>query len=199
MLILILSLLCPTMLAAATSTPTPIVNYHDVTDAELEVYAAYLEKNFKPSKNDGPLARSAIIIENESVDAWQQNRRLWEAYLIKKVTGPGRASEACLQALLRRPQQTLRFFKFPATQHVIKLVRSDELSRTLWGGWDAFYEKWPGAQGFLSFGAIAFGPSGLEALFTVRSQCGEHCGFRDVAYMQKINGAWELILKESLP
>lgn len=190
--------------AAADVTRTVSVSssaygYHDAGDVECEVYAAYLEKNYKPSKNDGPLARAAILVENEAVDAWLKNRRLWERYLVGRITGPGRASDECMRKFLSRPQQTLRFFNFPATRHPLKFVRSDALNKALGGGWDKFYGAYPGANGYISFGVLAFGQAQDEALFTVRTRCGPQCGYRDVVYMQKINGNWEVIIKESLP
>ena len=196
---LALVLLAGTSSAAVTSTAAPHYAYHDASPAECEVYAAYLEKNFKPSKKDGPLARAALLVENESIDAWQSNRRAWEGFLLKRITGPGRASDACLKAFLLRPEQTLRFFKFPPTRHALRLVRSDALSQAFAKGWDGFYDAYPGSNGFLSFGVLAFGPGGDEALFTVRSLCGKKCGYRDVVYMQKLNGNWEIVIKESLP
>jgi hypothetical protein len=173
--------------------------FHDVTAAEAQVYAAFLDQEFKPPKNDGPLARGSLILENEAQDFYQKNRRSWESYLTKRVTGPGRASEACLNAFLSRPTQTLRFFNFPATHHQVKLVRSDVLRQALSKGWDAFYDSYPQAQGILSLGAIGFGSQGQEALFTARSQCGAHCGYRDVVYMRFVQGRWLIILKDSLP
>ena len=173
--------------------------YHDAGDAETEVYAAFLEKNFKAPKNDGPQARNAILVENESVDAWLKNRRAWESYLVQRITGPGRASNDCMRAFLLRPQQVLRFYSFPATKHTLKFVRSDELLKTLAHGWDAFYEAYPGSNGFLSFGVIGWSPDHSEALFTVHSQCGRKCGYRDIVYMQRINGNWEIVIKEPLP
>lgn len=173
--------------------------YHDASPAECEAYAAYLDKNFKPSKNDGPLARKAILIENEALDAAFPNRRAWERYLLQRASGPGRAGDACMAAFLARPEQALRFFTFPATRHPLRLVRSDELSKALAQGWDRFYEAYPGANGFLSFGVMALAPAGDEALFTVRNQCGRRCGYRDLVYMRKVEGDWHVVLKESLP
>ena len=148
---------------------------------------------------DGPQARSTLLVENEALDAWQRNRRAWESYLVGRITGPGRASDACMRAFLQRPQQTLRFFKFPPTRQALKLVRSDVLDQALKPGWDNFYAQYPGSNGVLSFGVIAWGPAKDEALFTARSRCGSHCGYRDIVYMHRINGNWELVLKESLP
>jgi hypothetical protein len=185
------------LLAAPLGAAAPA--YHDASPAECEAYAAYLDKNFKPSKNDGPLARRAILIENESVEARLPNRRLWERYLLLRVTGPGRAGDACLAAFLARPEQALRFFSFPATRHPLRLVRSDALSQALSQGWDHFYDAYPGANGFLSFGMMTIGPGGDEALFTVHSQCGKRCGYRDLVYMRKVEGEWHVVQKESLP
>jgi hypothetical protein len=189
----------PMPLSTTASMPSTVPVYHDATAAEADVYAAYLGKNYKASKNDGPLARTSLILENESVDVWYKNRRAWEAYLVNSISGPGRASTACIQAFLHRPQQTLRFFQFPATQHTVKLVRSDELQKLLLKGWDHFYESYPGSNGYLSFGVIGWSPAHDEALFTVATRCGSNCGYRDLVYMQTINDQWEIVIKESLP
>jgi hypothetical protein len=186
-------------LVAALPLHAEEARFHDVSAAEAEVYAAFLDQEFKAPKNDGPLARSSLILENEAQDYYQRNRRSWEAYLTKRVSGPGRASEECQSAFLSRPTQTLRFFSFPATHHQVRLLRSDLLRQALAKGWDAFYDAYPQAQGILSLGAIGFGSQGQEALFTARSQCGAHCGYRDLVYMRLVQGRWLIILKDSLP
>jgi hypothetical protein len=174
--------------AAAPAAPAPL----DLGPEETALIAAFLDKNYSKPRQ--------LLIENEAVDAWFKNRRAWEAYLLGRITGPGRASDACLRAFLSRPERQLRIFKFPATKHSLRFVRSDELNKMQSkGGWEAFYAAYPGVNGFLSFGAPAFGPDKDEALFTVKSSCGKKCGYRDIVYMQKLNGNWEIVIKESLP
>src|SRR5688572_23697718 len=108
---------------------------YDASPEDLKVYAAFLDQSFKPKKNDGPGATSALIIENEAMDAWQKNRRAWESFLLKKITGPGRASDEALHAFLLRVPRRIRFFSFPAIRVPLRLVRSDQLNRTVAKGW----------------------------------------------------------------
>ena len=191
-------------LPALEPATLPGLALHDVSPAEAQVYAAYLDQNFKPSKNDGPLARSTLIVlRTKALDAWQKNRRAWEAFLSRRAIRPRPGQRRLHPRLfLQRPQQVLRYFNFPATRHALRLVRSDQLRQALSPGWEGFYAAYPGSQRhpFLRRPGLRLGrcpPD--EALFTVRSQCGQHCGYRDVVYMRKAQGQWLVLLKESLP
>lgn len=192
-------------LALATSglradTVSPSSATHVATAEEMTVYAAYLQQTYTKPKHDGPLARSVLVIENESRDLWFRNRRAWEAYLVENIQGPGRASDACIRAYLGRSQETLSFFSFPPLEDSeLRLVRSDALASLVGGGWDKFYAAYPGSGGILSFGGIGWSPEHHEALFTVYLRCGRHCGYHDIVYMQYLNEAWHLTLKQNLP
>jgi hypothetical protein len=178
----------------------PKAPIHVVSDLEGLVYAAFLEQAFGPGKNDGPLARQTLLVENDSVDSWQPNRRAWERYLLKRVSGQGRAAEEVHAAFLARPQQVIRFYGFPAVSVSVRLLRSDILKAAFENrGWDAFYDRYPGVQGVLSLSAVAFNVAGTEALFAARLQCGKRCGYRDLVLMRKVNNAWTMIMKDALP
>jgi hypothetical protein len=185
-------------LRADTASPSYLT--HVASADEMGVYAAYLQQTYTKAKHDGPLARSVLVIENESRDLWFQNRRAWEAYLVENIQGPGRASDACIRAYLGRTPATLSFFSFPPLEgSELRLVRSDELAGIVGGGWDKFYAAFPGAGGILSFGGIGWSPNHQEALFTVYLRCGRHCGYHDIVYMQYLDEAWHLTLKQDLP
>jgi hypothetical protein len=193
--------LTPTALPEGPAYVAPQMVVHVVTEAEAEVYAAFLAQAW--AKVDGgsePLARETIVLENDSVDAWQPGRRAWEQYLLKRTSGQGRASDDAEEAFLKRPVQVLRFYAFPALEVPIRLLRSDILAGVLKaGGWDGFYDAYPKTQGILSLTSVGFGAQGLEALFAARLQCGKHCGYRDLVLMRKVNGHWLLVMKDSLP
>jgi hypothetical protein len=196
--------------AAADLTPTavegpayvaPLTAIHVVTPAEAEVYGAFLAQAWaKASDEAAPLARQALLLENDSVDAWQPGRRAWEQYLLKRTGGQGRASDEAEEAFIKRPVQVVRFYSFPPQEVPVHLLRSDVLKKTMdAGGWDGFYEAYPKTQGILSLTSIGFGAQGQEAVFAARLQCGKRCGYRDLVLMRKVNGAWTLIMKDSLP
>lgn len=178
----------------------PQLAIHVVSDAEAQVYAAFLSQAWDKGKADGPLARQTLLLENDAVDRWQPGRRAWEAYLLKRVNGQGRAAADLHDAFLKRPQQVIRFYSFPALDLPVRLVRSDLLRKAFkHGSWDDFYDAYPNTQGILSLSALAFNAAGTEALFAARLQCGRRCGYRDIVLMRKVNGAWTLIMKDALP
>ncbi len=178
----------------------PKAPIHVVTEAEAQVYAAFLGQAWAKGKGDGPLARQTLLIENDAVDSWQPNRRAWEKHLLNRVSGQGRAAEDLHAAFLRRPQQVIRFYSFPAVELPVRLLRSDLLRKAFdRGGWDAFYDQYPNVQGVLSLSALSFNADASEALFAARLQCGKKCGYRDLVFMRKVNGEWTLIMKDALP
>lgn len=201
-LLVLLGLLCASPLLAEEGPAyvSPTAAIHLVGADEAAVYAAFLEQAFAQGKADGPLAREAVLLENDGLDVWHPRRRAWEQYLLKRTGGQGRAADDVLAAFLARPQQVIRFYSFPSTTLPVRLVRSDVLKELLAkSGWGSFYEAYPKTQGVLSFSAVAFGAGGSEALFSARLQCGKHCGYRDLVFLRKVNGLWTLIMKDALP
>ena len=177
----------------------PQAPIHVVTPAELGVYGAFLQQAWAKAPDDGPLARQTVLLENDALDNYLPNRRAWENYILKRIGGQGRASAACLEAFLRRPTQVVRFYEFPVLETPIRLVRSDVLKKAFDKGWDAYWDAYPKTQGVLTLGVIAQDLYAGEALFLARMQCGRRCGYRDIVFMRKVNGAWTLIMKEPMP
>ncbi len=172
---------------------------YEVGPDEAAVYAAYFKATYKRPRTGGPLARLQLIVENEHLDQWQPNRRAWERYLLKRLTGPGAAARETAEAFVHRPVRVMRIFSLPEGPLPVRLVRSDEINRHLRLGWDEFYRAYPGSQGFISLSAVVFDLAHEEAVFAARSACGKKCGYRSLLVMKKINGEWELVIKESLP
>jgi hypothetical protein len=197
--------LCAATPTAAANNEAPAYNapeapIHVVSDEEGVIYSSFLTQAWAEAKGSGPLARQVMLLENDSLDTWQPQRRAWEHYLLKRVGGQGRASNEALNAFLYRPQQVLRFYTFSPQVLSVRLLRSDILNKVMQSkGWDGFYEAYPKTQGILSFTAIGFGVDRKEAVFGVRVQCGKRCGYRDLVFMRKVNGVWTLIMKDPLP
>lgn len=208
-LLLLLPAVAPLELAAGTPTAAvqeapalaePGWPIHVATAAEGAVYAAFLDQTFAPVSDEAPATRETLLVENDSLDAWTPNRRAWEKYLLDHNSGQGRADQALLDAFLARPQQVIRFYQFPPSQNPVKLLRSDVVEWLLaHGGWDAFYKAYPRTGGVLAFSGVAFKADASEALFTASQRCGAHCGYRDLVLMRMVNGAWTLVMQDSLP
>lgn len=179
----------------------PTAPIHVVTAQEAEVYAAFLAQAWGQGKNDGPLARQTLLLENDALDSWQPGRRAWEKYLLKRVSGQGRAAEDLHLAFLKRPQEVIRFYGFPAVPMPVRLIRSDVLKSAFGkkSSWDGFYDSYPNTQGVLSLSRACFNADNSEALFSARLRCGKSCGYRDIVFMRKVNGEWTLIMKDALP
>jgi hypothetical protein len=184
----------------APAYQAPQAPVHVAGDDELKVYAAFITQAWAKGDGSGPLAREALLIENDALDQWQPNRRAWEHYKLKKVGGQGRAADEARLAFIGRRQQIIRFYSFPPMEQPVRLVRSDVLRPELKEkGWGWFYGAYPRTQGILSLTAVAFNADGTEALFSARLQCGAHCGYRDLVFMRVVNGEWTMVMKDPVP
>ena len=63
------------------------------------------------------------------------------------------------------------------------------------GDWLAYYKRFPGSPGILTFSRVGFSEDGAQALFYVADRCGGLCGGGFYVVMQKRSGHW-LIEKE---
>ena len=170
------------------------------------VYAGYLEETYgmsaaKAAEAAGQKgARKFLVMENDALDGWQANRRAWENYLLRQVEGQARPSENAIRRFVYRHPSQLRFYRFPRLSNRLRLVRSDYLTDIFAkGGWDNFWERYPGSSGLISFTSIGWSDDQREAVFSVRMACGELCGYRDLVVMRWIGRKWRVIYKVSLP
>lgn len=170
------------------------------------VYAGYLEESFGMTQSEAAEAftlsgaRKFLVVENDVLDAWQNNRRAWENYLLRQVQGPARASENAIRRFVYRRPSVLRFYKFPQMSNRLRLVRSDFLFKVFkQGGWENFWKRYPGSSGLLSFTGIGWSDDQREAIFAVRMSCGERCGYRDLVVMRWLARKWRIMYKVSLP
>ena len=59
--------------------------------------------------------------------------------------------------------------------------------------WDAFYKRYPGSSGSISFSAIGYGANGSIALLMVDQGCGSLCGAGHNVVVKREGGRWRLI------
>jgi hypothetical protein len=72
-----------------------------------------------------------------------------------------------------------------------ELVDSTELQSIFKeGSWPAFYRRFPGSSGILTFSRVGFSSDGMQALFYVKNRCGELCGGSAYFVMEKRDDRW---------
>lgn len=64
-------------------------------------------------------------------------------------------------------------------------------SRSLAGGWNAFYARYPGSGGYLAFSAVGFNEDKTIAVVYVQRACGALCGSGRLGVFQRVSGKWE--------
>jgi hypothetical protein len=63
------------------------------------------------------------------------------------------------------------------------------------GFWPAYYKRFPGSQGLLTFSGVGFSADGTQAFFYFSNRCEGLCGTGDYVIMEKRDGRW-VIQKE---
>jgi hypothetical protein len=59
-------------------------------------------------------------------------------------------------------------------------------------GWKAFYERYPGSGGILTFSRVGFDAKGKQALVLVSHSCGRLCGTGMLYVLSKADGDWKV-------
>jgi hypothetical protein len=167
---------------------------------DMEVYAAFLSKNFEGAGGQGSNALKSFVLPRQFPDNKLNRRRQWENYILAQVSGPGKASPETLQAFLTRPERSIRIRDFAKTEVPVNVVEGGTLEQIFKkGGWDGFWKWYPGSAGLLTFSGIGFNKAGTEAIFTTHLGCGARCDYRNLVFMKKIKGDWTVIIRELLP
>jgi hypothetical protein len=72
-----------------------------------------------------------------------------------------------------------------------ELVNSAQLDSIFkHGDWPAYYQRFPGSPGILTFSRVGFSRDGTQALFYLNGRCGGLCGTGMYVVMEKRNGRW---------
>ena len=60
------------------------------------------------------------------------------------------------------------------------------------GFWPAYYRRFPGSPGILTFSRVGFSADGTQALFYLSNHCGDLCGTGLYVVMEKHGGRWTI-------
>ena len=173
---------------------------------EYDALSAFIDSKFASRKGVQPIgngiARTVIFDTTES-DEDGQNVRLdgngqpipWAqtaSSLQSKVpTLKGTTLDAFRE--VNRQQASLRRSFHPSIDY--ELVDSTQLESFFkrgGGDWIAFYKRFPGSSGIITFSRVGFSEDGTQALFYVSNHCGGLCGTGMYVVMQKRNSSWAI-------
>ena len=65
-------------------------------------------------------------------------------------------------------------------------------------GWEGFYSRYPGAQGVLRVSLPGYTPDGTEAVVMLSVGCGSLCGSGLLLHLERSNGEWKIVRRETL-
>ena len=179
------------------------------TAPEYDAISAFIDSQFASRKGVQPIepigngiARIVILNTTDS-DENGQNSRLddngkpipWAQTASSLQTKAPILKQATIDAFrkVNRQQTSLRRSFHPAIDY--ELVDSAQLESFFKRGgvdWVAFYKRFPGSPGIMTFSRVGFSEDGTQALFYLSNHCGELCGGGMYVVMEKRNGTWAI-------
>jgi hypothetical protein len=176
---------------------------------EYDAISAFIDSEFASRKGVQPIEpigngilRIVILNATES-DADGRNVRLdgngqpipWSqtaSSLQSKVPTLKRTTIDAFREV-NRQQASLRRSLHPAIDYeLVDSAQLDSFFKRGGGDWAAFYKRFPGSSGIMTFSRVGFSEDGTQALFYVSNQCGGLCGAGMYVVMEKRNGSWSI-------
>jgi len=180
-----------------------------VTDAEYEVFSAYINSEFTGDRGKdrvGHRVLRIVIADKTQSDMDDDELRDDDGKQIawKKISGllhkqATRLQASTLDSFRRNSTVQVNFgrsFHLPVAYELVDKADFDAIF-TKGGWWTGFYKKYPKSQGFLTLSRAGFSPDGKQALFYASNGCGGKCGTGTYVVMERTDSGWK-ILKEIL-
>jgi hypothetical protein len=166
----------------ATATPTPA----DVTTETYAVYAAVIRAKF-PSPQVVISAQTATDFSASELEKQLADMR-------KQLSGLSTATTTDYIERNAAPL-TLEAVRFQVSSEIILLSSADldQFFKKDGGGWDAFYQQYPDAQGTLTFSAVGFNRDQTQALVYAGNQSHWLAGAGFYYLLEKQNDQWVVI------
>jgi hypothetical protein len=175
------------------------------TGVEYEVLSAFIDNKFASRKGVEPIepighgiARIVIFNQTES-DQSGRNIRLegngqpipWTqtaSSLQNKVPTLKRTTIDAFREVNKQQASVRRSFHPAFDYELVDSIQLDSIFKN--GDWPAYYKRFPGSPGILTFSRVGFSADGTQALFYLNNRCGALCGTGRYVVMEKRNGRW---------
>jgi hypothetical protein len=131
-----------------------------------------------------------LVISDHTGAGWGD-----EAWIDQEIedTWPQVPGETAEQLFERNQRNYALADSFGLSRPVVLLSseESNEIFRD--GGWEAFYERFPGAQGVMGVSRVGFDPDGRWALAYMGNQYHYLAGHGDLYLLEKVDGEWTVV------
>ena len=175
--------------------------------AEYDVLSAYIDSEFASRKGVEPvepighgIVRIVIFNMTES-DEYGHNLRLdgsghpipWTQTATSLQDNVPNLKRATINAFREANGQQASFRRSFHSAFDYELVDSAQLDAIFKNGdWPAYYRRFPGSPGILTFSRVGFSTDGTQALFYMSNSCGGLCGTGMYVVMEKRNARWAI-------
>ena len=192
------------LLSLGVSAQNPSIGNAEVTEAEYEVYSAYISQSFVGSVGEdrvGKRVSQIVIVNHTESDKEDLDRFLdpddmppggsVEKYLGKEAPSLRVVTISNYHRANEKQAELSLHFHLPLEY---QLVSQEKIGSIVKGpaDWPEFYEEYPGAQGHLWLSRVGFSHDRKQALFYVDNWCGGKCGTGSYVVMEKHGATWKI-------
>ena len=174
---------CGGTVAVPTPAPTP-----DIAPEEAAVYAAAIQAYLGGAPDPLVLAdQTALDISRDVTETLD--------YVTQKLTGTDPATLANFQARNDRAQPLSPDLALPFRYVLLTDTEQQSFFQPDAGGWDAFYQRYPKAQGIMRLSRVGFNADMTQALVYVGNQSHYLAGAGYYFLLAKKGGTWRVVDK----
>ncbi len=177
--VIVFLLSCVTLIPEATETMKTPTNTPDLSAEEFAIYAALLHLG------EGQGMR---VIQDRTDTAFISGEHSI-TYIQEQLPQVDPETIADLQAKNQESYALQDLFP-PEVEGVVFISREEVDAFFEDGGWDAFYEKYPQANGIIEVSRVGFNSAGDEALVYVGNQHDYLAGAGFLVWMEKVDRQW---------
>lgn len=183
-IVLIIALLmlaaCNVTTAPPTQTPTP-----DVAAEESAVYAAAIQSRL------GGVPELLVLADQTEVDIGGQLTETLE-YVTQQLPGIAPDTLASFHSRNDRSYPLSPDLTLPSQHVLLSVTEEQALFSAEGGGWEAFYQRYPNAQGVMRLSRVGFNAAMTQAVVYVGNQSHWLAGAGFYYLLTKENGTWRV-------
>lgn len=151
-----------------------------------EVYVAALALN-RPHQDS--IQNAKLLLFEEEIEAWLSDRAEWSG--IKLSRRARKEWQPVLEDYIRANQTPRRLIRGFSLETPYVVVPKGEIEACRGKDfWKAFRERFPGAEGYISFSSVGFNHDRSKAIVQVDHSCGPLCGGGLPHFLEKKDGKW---------
>jgi hypothetical protein len=162
--------------------------------SETDEYAVYSAVIYQRAAAGGLDAISPVVIQDQTATDYYLNAYLSEAIEELKQSPPLLEQETVesFRNGNRQAHPLKNLFELPFRTILISPGAVEVYFGNVGLRWQAFYRRYPGAQGLVTLSKAGFNRSMNQALVYRAFTCGDTCGYGSLVFLVKEGGVWKI-------